>query len=91
MTQYTFDVAVSEPIVAYVQTPNCGWIPTYTATIAAILTPNSKLQTYTGPDSVGKTVVTGTPNWATLDTTPAAPTWTVESTNFLDATVFTIY
>lgn len=83
ITQFIFDVAVSENIVSYTQTPLCGWTLTYTA---AILGSPTNLSPRTGPQAI----VTGNPDWATLDTTPAAPKWTIKSTNYLDADTYSI-
>ncbi len=83
--QYIFDAAVSENIVSYTQTPLCGWTLTYTAVLSQILLP------YSGTSATqGQAVFTASPPWATLDTTPTAPKWTMKSINHTDATIFTI-
>ncbi len=83
ISQFIFDVAVSENVVSYTQTPLCGWLLTYTANIAAIATATATV-------TVGQTVVTGNPSWATFDTTLTPPKWTMKSSNNLDANTFTI-
>ena len=45
---------------------------------------------YTGTATATQNIVTGNPAWATFDTTPAAPKWTIRSTDFKDAVVFTV-
>lgn len=83
ISQFIFDVAVSENVVTYTQTPSCGWLLTYSAIIAAIATVPTTV-------TVGQAVVTGNPSWATFDTTLTPPKWTMKSSNHLDANTFTI-
>lgn len=85
IVQWIFDVAATQNIVSYTQTPLCGWTLSYSAIVSQIALPFSGTSA-----TINQAVVPTSPVWAILDTTPTAPSWTIQSLDYLDATTFTI-